>query len=170
MKLLLCELESPPYITAMSSDDTLMNPTTAIVAAHVIPYYIEKGERYLLYMDVGQEVTDMAKKIISCEVEYESAEGSGEMFPQWATLTCCPRTYKLIQWDEITYRINSILDAASSASAEAEAKAEEEAKEAWEKQHRLNCLSVALATYTLMYIAPIETGLVLLAASFILNR
>ena len=147
----------------MSSDDTLMNPTTAIVAAHVIPYYIEKGERYLLYMDVGQEVTDMAKKIISCEVEYECTEGSGEMFPQWATLTCCPRTYKLIQWDEITYRINSILDASAL---EAEAKA----KEAWEKQHRLNCLSVGLATYTLMYIAPIETGIVLLAASFILNR
>jgi len=97
-----------------------MNPTTAVVAAHVIPYYLKRGDRYLLYMDVGQEVTDMARKIISSETEYEGEDG--EMFPPWALLVCCPRTYNLIEWWEITKEINRIADAKAEAEAAEAAK------------------------------------------------
>ena len=86
----------------------MFNSTTQIVAAHVIPYYLKRGDRHLLYMEVGQEITDIARKIISCEIEYENEKD--EIFPQWVLLTCCPRSYNNIQWDEITFEINRIAD------------------------------------------------------------
>ena len=91
----------------------MFNPTTKIVAEYVIPFYLKRGDRHLLYMDVGQEVTDMARKIISCETDYEG-EG-GEMFPPWASLTSCPRSYNKIQWGKITKEINRIADAKAEA-------------------------------------------------------
>lgn len=130
------------------------NPTTQIVADHVIPYYLKRGDRHLLYMNVGQEVTDMARKILSCETDYEGKDG--EMFPQWATLVCCPRTYNLIQWAMITYEINRI------AEAEAEAVEAAEAKEAWEREHMLNCVYVGVATYVLSTAFPAAVAYMLL--------
>lgn len=112
----------------------MFNPTTHIVAAYVIPYYLKRGDRHLLYIDVGQEVTDMAKKVISCETNYEGEDG--EMFPQWASLTCCPRTYNMIQWGKITHEINRIADA--------RAEAEEEARKTKEWQQGLALVAIAL--------------------------
>ena len=120
----------------------MFNKTTQIVADHIIPIYLERGERHILYMDVGQEVTDMAKKFISCEIDYEGKDG--EMFPQWAILVSCPRSYNLIQWGAITYQINSILDAKAAAE-EATAKAAEEDKITKEQIQGAIILSITFA-------------------------
>lgn len=118
----------------------MFNPTTHIVADYVIPLYLKRCDRYVLYMDVGQEVTDMARKIISCETEHEGEDG--EMFPQWASLTCCPRTYNMIQWGKIAKEINRIAEAKEAAKEAAKAEAEEAEKT---KSWRVGALLVGVA-------------------------
>ena len=140
----------------------MFNPTTQIVANYVIPLYLKRGDRYVLYMDVGQEVTDMARKIISCETEYESEDG--EMFPKWASLTCCPRTYNMIQWGKIAKEINRIADAKEAAKAEEVAKEATKAKEA-EKTNA--CIVSALLVGVALVIDPFAAVAGIFFASFL---